>query len=82
MTFPNLQEGGAYDWNRYINIYKNLMRDIKRFYNDKLKLYIDSHRLKIKNKALKTQLLPVYMKLFVDDFFDSNLLKFISDDKF
>ena len=32
MTFPNLKNDGVNDWNRYINVYKNLIRDVKRYF--------------------------------------------------
>ena len=41
MTFPNLKLNGANDWNRYINIYKNLMRDVKRFFGEQYKMFLE-----------------------------------------
>jgi len=67
MTFPNLKFGGANDWNKYINIYKNLIRDVKRYFGEKFKIFIDVNGLNTTNKLLKVQLMPLLVKLFVDN---------------
>jgi len=82
MTFPNLKLNGANDWNRYINIYKNLMRDVKRYFGEQYKKFIDRNGLNTSNKLLKVQFMPLFIKLFVDNHFDSNLKEFITNSQF
>jgi len=40
MTFHSSDTNRAKDGNKFVNIYKNLIRDIKRFYKNSLKDFI------------------------------------------
>ena len=49
-----------------MNVYKNLIRDVKRYFKDGFSDYLTLNGLNINSKLLKTQFLPLFVKLYVD----------------
>lgn len=60
--------------NKCVNIYKNLVRDIKMFYTLRFEQFKKGLKLKLTNKTVNDILFPLLIKEFVDSEFDTNLL--------
>ena len=71
---PDELDGSKQEANRYVNVYKNLIRDVKRYFKDAFTDYLNEHGLNINSKLLKTQFLPLFVKIYVDHSFDNYLV--------
>ena len=54
IVFPEIQGKKINDQNKYVNVYKNLIRDIKRFYKTQFTEFLDVNNLNANEKDIKT----------------------------
>jgi len=56
------------------HIYKNLLRDIRMYFEDKLKNFIEENFNKIKNDMVNIVCIPIVLREYVKKFFDLQVI--------